>query len=85
MAYQHFYSRVPARVSMYNKADGFDTFAHSEGLERDFIENDLSVVYQNKLAKGDVDSVRRGEYPSVYLQYPFRYRYFRTYYPCSLC
>ena len=72
MAYQHFYSRVPARVSMYNKADGFDTFAHSEGLERDFIENDLSVVYQNKLAKGDVDSVRRGEYPSVYLQYPFR-------------
>lgn len=72
MAYQHFYSRVPARVSMYHKADGFDTFAHSEGLERDFIENDLSVVYQNKLAKGDVDSVRRGEYPSVYLQYPFR-------------
>jgi hypothetical protein len=72
MAYQHFYSRVPARVSMYHKADGFDTFAHSEGLERDFIENELSVVYQNKLAKGDVESVRRGEHPSVYLQYPFR-------------
>ena len=43
MAYQHFYSRVPARVSMYHKADGFDTFAHSEGLERDFIERPLPL------------------------------------------
>ena len=72
MAYQHFYSRVPAKVSMYNRSDGFDTFAHSTGLEREFIEKELAVVYQNKLGKGDVASVRRGEHPSVYLQCPLR-------------
>lgn len=68
MAYQHFYSRVPAKVSMYNRSDSFDTFAHSEGLEREFIERELSVVYQNKLNKGDLDAVRRGEIPRVYSQ-----------------
>lgn len=68
MAYQHFYSRVPARVSMYNRSDGFDTFAHSEGLEREFIENELSVVYQNKLNKSDFGAIRRGEISPVYSQ-----------------
>ena len=72
MAYQHFYSRVPAKVSMYNRSDGFDTFAHSAGLKREFIEKELAIVYQNKLGKGDVASVRRGEHPSVYLQCPLR-------------
>lgn len=68
MAYQHFYSRVPARVSMYNRSDGFDTFAHSEGLEREFIENELSVVYQNKLNKSDFGAICRGEISPVYSQ-----------------
>ena len=47
MAFQHFYYRVPARVSMYNKFDGFDTFAHSKELSREFIERELSLVYQD--------------------------------------
>lgn len=68
MALQHFYSRVPARVSMYNKADGFDTFAHSAGLEREFIERELSIVYENKLSKNDTTMVRKGEHPTVYSQ-----------------
>ncbi len=68
MAKQHFYSRVPARVSMYNRSDGFDTFAHSEGLERDFIQHDLSFVYENKLAKNDLEAVRKGLMPFVYSQ-----------------
>jgi len=68
MALQHFYSRVPARVSMYNKSDGFDTFAHSEGLEREFIERELTVVYENKLSKNDVSMARRGEIPPIYCQ-----------------
>lgn len=68
MALQHFYARVPARVSMFNKADGFDTFAHSEGLDREFIERELSVVYDNKLSKNDIDKVRRGELTPIYLQ-----------------
>lgn len=68
MAKQHFYSRVPARVSMFNRTDGFDTFAHSEGLQREFIERELSAVYENKLGKNDVEAVRKGQMPLVYSQ-----------------
>jgi len=68
MAYQHFYSRVPARVSMYNKFDGFDTFAHSQGLTREFVERELSIVYQDKLSKTDMPLVRKGEINPVYYQ-----------------
>ena len=68
MALQHFYSRVPARVSMYNRADGFDTFAQSAGLEREFVERELASVYENKLNKNDVTVIRRNEMPCVYTQ-----------------
>lgn len=72
MAKQHFYSRVPARISMFNRADGFDTFAHSEGLDREFIEKELSAVYENKLAKKDMEAVRQGQMPKVYSQHCLR-------------
>ena len=68
MAKQHLYSRVPAKVSMYNRSDGFDTFAHSEGLSREFIERELSAVYENKLSKNDAEAVRKGLMPKVYSQ-----------------
>lgn len=68
MAHQHFYSRVPARVSLYNKIDGFDTFAHSVGLERDFILGELSVMYYGKLEIHNPVRLRRGEIPKVYSQ-----------------
>ena len=68
MAKQHFYSRVPARGSLYNRADGFDTFAHSEGLSREFVERELSAVYENKLGKQDAEAVRTGQMPVVYSQ-----------------
>ncbi|MBQ5320761.1 MAG: hypothetical protein J6K88_01675 [Oscillospiraceae bacterium] len=68
MAKQHLYSRVPAKVSMYNRSDGFDTFAHSEGLSREFIERELSAVYENKLGKNDAEAVRKGLMPKVYSQ-----------------
>ncbi len=68
MAKQHFYSRVPARGSLYNRSDGFDTFAHSQGLSRDFVERELSAVYENKLTKQDAEAVRTGKMPAVYSQ-----------------
>lgn len=68
MSYQHFYSRVPARVSLYNKRDGFDTFAHSAALDRDFILGELSAVYADKLNIHDSVKMRRGEIPTVYSQ-----------------
>ena len=68
MAKQHFYSRVPAKGSLYNRSDGFDTFAHSQGLSRDFVERELSAVYENKLTKQDAEAVRTGQMPAVYSQ-----------------
>ncbi len=68
MAYQHFYSRVPARISVFNKIDGFDTFAHSAELSRDFILGELSPVYADKLNKHDAAKIRRAEIPTVYSQ-----------------
>ena len=54
MAYQHFYSRVPARVSLYNKIDGFDTFAHSAALTREFVLGELYPIYADKLDKNNL-------------------------------
>lgn len=68
MAYQHFYSRVPSRVSLYNKIDGFDTFAHSAGMDREFILGELSAVYTGLLDIHNPIKIRRGEIPVVYTQ-----------------
>ncbi len=68
MAKQHFYSRVPAKMSMYNRTDGYDTFAHSQGLERGLIEKDLAPIYENKLNKTNMEDVRKGLLPRVYSQ-----------------
>ena len=68
MSLQHFYSRVPARISLFNKTDGYDTFAHSSKLSKDFILGELSSVYQNKLDPRDALKIRRGEMEPVYSQ-----------------
>lgn len=68
MAYQHFYSRVPARISIFNRIDSFDTFAHSAELDRDFILGELSPIYVDKLSKHDAGKIRRAEIPTVYSQ-----------------
>lgn len=72
MAKQHLYSRVPAKLSLFNRFDSFDTFAHSDGLTREFIERELSCAYTNKLSKNDAESVRTGKMPPVYSQFPLR-------------
>lgn len=72
MALQHFYSRVPARVSMYHKDDGFDTFAHSAGLEQEFVERELVPACENKLNKIDSVLIRQCKMPSVYTQFTTR-------------
>lgn len=68
MSYQHFYSRVPARISIFNKTDGYDTFAHCSRLDREFILGELSSVYLNKLDARDALKIRRGEMEPVYSQ-----------------
>lgn len=68
MSYQHLYSRVPARISLFNKRDGFDTFAYSAGLNPQFILGELSCMYADKLLIHDPKKVRQGEIPVVYSQ-----------------
>ncbi len=68
MAQQHLYSRVPARMSAFNKTDGFDTFAYSENITRSFIETELASVYDNKPTKEDAVLINDGKLPPVYCQ-----------------
>lgn len=68
MARQHLYSRVPAKNSMFAKTDGYDTFACSEGISREFIEKELAPVYDNKPTKNEADLIRNGMLPPVYFQ-----------------
>ena len=68
MARQHFYSRVPARVSLYNRCDGFDTFIKSGDLSDGLVRGELRVMYDEKLNIHDPVKVRRGEIPTVYSQ-----------------
>ena len=68
MARQHFYSRVPARVSLYNKSDSFDTFAKGVALSNELVMGELSVMYKDKLDIHSSLKLRRGEIPTVYSQ-----------------
>ena len=68
MARQHFYSRVPARVSLYNKSDSFDTFAKGVALPNELVMGELSVMYKDKLDIHNAVKLRRGEIPTVYSQ-----------------
>ena len=68
MSYQHFYSRVPARISLYNRRDGFDTFAQSAALNPEFVLGELSVLYAGKLELHAPLKIRKGEVPAVYSQ-----------------
>ncbi len=68
MAQQHLYSRVPARMSAFNRTDGFDTFAYSENITRDFIETELASVYDNKPTKEDAALIVEDKLPPVFCQ-----------------
>ena len=69
MAQQHYYSRVPARMSMFNKTDGFDTFACSKGIDLAFAEDTLRVVDEIKLTASDNSEIRGGNWSPCYVQF----------------
>ncbi len=69
MALQHFYSRVPAKVSMFNRADGFDTFACSDLLNEETVTANLSCVYNAKPGKDEVSLIREEKIPPVYFHF----------------
>lgn len=68
MAYQHFYSRVPARCSMFKRTDGFDTFAKSAEIGKTFIDRELAQLLEYKTTKYEADLIRDGKLPPVYAQ-----------------
>lgn len=68
MALQHFYSRIPARISMFNKSDSYDTFACSDGIGREFIERELSAICDYKPSASETALIRRAALPPIYAQ-----------------
>ena len=68
MALQHFYTRVPARLSMFNRTDGYDTFACSNDLTLEYIEKELAPVYDNNPTKNEAALIREGKLRPVYCQ-----------------
>ena len=68
MARQQYYSRVPSRLSLYNRTDGPDTFACSEGLSRDFVEKELSAICNYKPTSGEGTLIRNASLPPIYYQ-----------------
>ena len=69
MAYQHFYSRVPSRVSMFNKVDGFDTFAASDVFTRAYVEENLLPITSFAPGKYEAAYIRTGKLPPIYWRY----------------
>ena len=69
MAYQHFYSCVPARVSMFNKVDGYDTFAASDIFTREYIDDNLSPLLAYRPGKYELPLIRQGLLPPAYCQF----------------
>ena len=69
MAQQHFYSRVPARASMFLRADGFDTFAKAKELTEEWIERELAPVCSYKPTKNESVAIRNGSLPPAYLYF----------------
>lgn len=69
MAYQHFFSRVPARVSMFNKADGYDTFVASSLFTREYIEQNMSGICDYRPSKYEAGLIRQDKLRPAYCQF----------------
>ena len=72
MAKQHFYSRVPSRMSMFLKVDGFDTFACSKGIPQEYFEKDMIQVLEQKPTLDEISLIRNNELPPVYMAYSLK-------------
>lgn len=69
MASQQLYSRVPAKMSMYNRSDSFDTFACSADLDREFVEKDLAPFCENKPSQQEAALLRTQKLENGYYQF----------------
>jgi len=54
---------------MFNRADGFDTFAASEGIDREFCEKEMSTICGISLNGEDAELIRRNMLTPIYSQF----------------
>ena len=66
MAKRHLYSRVPAKASMYQLTDGYDTFARSGGLDKDFIFSEMGRLFEYSPGKAESGMILDGVLPPTY-------------------
>ncbi|MBO4666652.1 MAG: hypothetical protein J5666_00795 [Bacilli bacterium] len=66
---QHFYSRVPSRIAMFYKSNGFDTFACSTGIQQEFVEKDLAILLEQRLSPEEMALLRNNELNPVYCHF----------------
>lgn len=66
MALQHFYSRVPARMSMFAKCDSFDTFAKSGEITREYINSNLVRICEYKPTEDELELIIQNKFPPFY-------------------
>ena len=69
MTKQHFYSRVPSKVSIFYKSNGFDTFAMSDGIQQEFIEKELNFILEQKLTAEELSLIRINKLSPVYCHF----------------
>ena len=66
MALQHFYSRAPARMSMFAKCDSFDTFAKSGEITREYINSNLVRICEYKPTEDELELIIQNKFPPFY-------------------
>lgn len=68
MAYLHYYASVPARLSLYNNCNSRDTYAKSDGLTKQFIDDEILGRLRIKLSKQELDAVSDGKLDDVFVR-----------------
>lgn len=66
MALRHLYSRVPAKASMFNLTDSYDTFAKSQKLDKDFILCEMGRLFEYAPGKTESEMILDGFLPPTY-------------------
>lgn len=69
MAIQHFYSRMPAKLTLYIRTDGYDTFYKSSGINKEYIDENLSSICKWTPSKQELALMRDSKLPPTYCQY----------------
>lgn len=68
MAYIHHYASVPARLSLFNRCNGNDTYAKSGAVTREFAENEILGKFKLKFTKPLLELIDNGKQDDVFIR-----------------